>query len=30
MSNAMRGFALAQKANPAIGNFNALRDLGLK
>ena len=29
MSNAMRGFALAQKANPAIGNFNALRDLGL-
>ena len=29
MSNAMRGFALARSANPSIGNFNALRDLGL-
>lgn len=29
MSNAMRGFAIAQRANPNIGNFNALRDLNL-
>ena len=29
LANAMRGFATASRINPSIGNFNALRDLGI-
>lgn len=29
LANAMRGFATATRINPGIGNFNALRDLGI-